>query len=631
MVMKAMRYGASNRFIKTILFGLLMLAAIGLAFTGGSSFSTGGVGRSDVARIGGEKVSLASFDRDLRRTLGRIGIGVPEAYKLGYIDQFLSGEVRNRIIARSADDMGIIVDQARVAQQVRKMIEPMTKEGQNPKEVLQQILMNQGMTERDLVNSISRETSINVLASTLQNGLAPLPENLIVDLYKAQNESRSIDYVIFLDKDLKDLRAPSDDDLNKLYEASKEMFAIPEMRTLKLIKIKDEALRKTLEITDEEIKQVYESNIGNYRTSAEHTLEQSIFATEDMAQKMYEAVKSGKSMEQASKDMKQISAYLGKLDIEDTKIQEELKESVLKAKEGELLAPLKNKLGWNVIRVEKISPEYTKTFESVKKEIKDELYDTKLIDQKYALANQLDDLLASGAGIDAVSGQMDVTVSELPSMNSFGQGANKTDVIKPYEKISSAIMDAGFKLNEGETSPVSEMADGSFMAVHVQSVTPKSYKPFAEVKSDLEARWKQDLAQTENRARATNLLNELKEGKKSFSEAGATKKITLSRMQEIPSGLSERFMVDVFQAKIDVPVLTAIDGGVALAMVTSASWPESVDQGSADFKKFHEAIVKDSQNQVIGAYIDYKGRKYKAATNVELIRQAYGQNNDTAQ
>lgn len=631
MVMKAMRYGASNRFIKTILFGLLLLAAIGLAFSGGSSFSTGGVGRSDVARVGGEKISLATFDRDLRRTLGRIGIGVPEAYKLGYIDQFLSGEVRNRIIARAAYDMGITVDHERVAQQVRKMIEPMTKEGQNPKQVLQQILMNQGMTEHDLINSISSETSINVLASALQDGFAPLPDNLIIDLYKAQNESRSIEYVTFLDKDLKDLRAPTEEDLNKLYEASKEMFAIPETRVLKLIKIKDEALQKTLEITDEEIKQVYESNIDNYRTPAGRTLEQSIFATEDMAQKMFEAVKFGKSMDQASRDMKQISAYLGQLEVEDTKIQEELKEAVMKAKEGELLAPVKNKLGWNVIKVVKISSEYTKSFDSVKKEIKDELYDTKLIDQKYALANQLDDLLASGAGIDSVSGQVDVTITELQPINSFGQSSDKTDVMKQYEKIASSIIETGFKLNEGETSPVSEMADGSFMAVHVKSVTSKSYKSFADVKSDLEKSWMRDSAQIENSARAANILNEIKDGKKTLSDAGVAKKMTLSRQQEIPSGLSERFMVDVFQAKLGAPVLTTIDGGVALVQVVSASWPDNIDQSSADFKKFRDALLKDAQNQAIGAFIDSKGRKYKAATNAALIRQAYGQNNDAAQ
>lgn len=90
MVMNALNKKASGGLGKFILFGFLALAVGGLVFSDVTGVFRGGVGSSDVARIGDEKLSIHRFDRSLRRTLAQTGLSVDQAYKLGYVGQFLN-------------------------------------------------------------------------------------------------------------------------------------------------------------------------------------------------------------------------------------------------------------------------------------------------------------------------------------------------------------------------------------------------------------------------------------------------------------------------------------------------------------------------------------------------------------
>ncbi len=633
MVMKQMRRGVSNVIVKNLLFGLLMLAAIGLALSGGNVFSAAGVGQSNVARIGKETISLQSFDRNLRRTLGRVGMGPTEAYRAGYVDQFLSGEVRNRIMNQAARQNDILVSRRQIAGQVRKMIEPMVGDGQDSQAVLKQILMSQGMSERELTDSISRETASGILSTTIQNGFNSLSDDYIRDLYLAQGEMRDVEYVIFPDSDLKDLPPPSEDNLKKLYESTKETYAIPETRALQIIRIKDEALKKTLEITDEELKQAYETNKDSYYTPPQRTLEQAALNSEDTARKLYDAVKGGKSMEAAAGELGQISSYLGAQDVVDAKLPPETKDAVLAAKEGDVLEPVKTELGWNVARVKKISGESTKSFESVKEELKNELYETKMADQKYALANQLDDLLASGISLEEAAKQVDIEIKDLPSINSFGLDTNKQDMLKNYPKISSIILDVGFKLGEEETSAVSEMADGSFAAIRVKSMTPKTYEPFEKVKTEIQNNWMRDQAKADNRNRVVAYAEEISSGKKSLKDvASASGKqvktlAAITHKYQPQDPLTGEALGMMFATERNKPTIINTEDGTGIAMVTSIRWPEKVDESSDEYKKFKSAVLRDAQNESLMAYLESKTTKYRALVNKDLLAKAYGQSN----
>jgi peptidyl-prolyl cis-trans isomerase D len=630
MVMQAMRVGASNRILRVFIFGILMLATAGLMLSGGMDFS-GTVGRNDVAKVAGETITLPVFDRTLRQTLSRIGMQPAEAYKFGYINQLLGGEVNSRLVAKGAEDNGIAIDQARVAERIRAMIRPIMREGQTEEEVLKNVLMAQGMNEGELIESIRREMAGGLMIGSIKSGFSVISDPVLKDLYASQNEKRDVSFVTFLEKDSPEPAAPSDEDLMKLYEAGKEEFAIPETRKLQLIRLRDENLRKMIEITDEELKNNYESYKDAYTTTAKHTLEQALTSDEAQAKKIFDAVKAGKSIEKSVKDVtKTVIAYLGVQEFDDAQMVPELKDAVLKAKEGDLIGPVKTGLGWHVVRIQERTPEGTRPFEAVRDEIKKDLTENRLADAKYDAAGAIEDMLASGTPLVEIKKQSDIEVTDLPVINAFGQGTDGKDALKDYPKNAASILENGFKIAEGETSTMAEMPDGAFVAVRAEKITPKTYKPFEDVRGDLKSRWMSDQRRVENRLRALGVLESMKKDNKSIADIAGAQKSNVRVLKDVlgtakpPAPIVASSMPDIFEAALSSPVLIDVEGGNAIAVVTDVRWPEKIDEKSEGFQEFKKRLQEDIQNEALSTYATKLAAKYKPSVNDRLIEQVYG-------
>ena len=135
MVMKALRDGAKGGVSKFILFGFLVLATGGLVLMDVGGFFRGGVSGSDVARVGDHVIKAQTFDSNLRRTVSRLGMSTQEAYKLGYVGQILSTEVRGLLVAQAASDLGVSIPDSMVAKQVSDLVTPLAKNGESPKNI----------------------------------------------------------------------------------------------------------------------------------------------------------------------------------------------------------------------------------------------------------------------------------------------------------------------------------------------------------------------------------------------------------------------------------------------------------------------------------------------------------------
>lgn len=635
MVMQAMRQGAAGGVMKFIIFGFLMMAVGGMVLMDvGGFFRSGGVGSNDVAKVGKEKISLPYFDRSLRRSLSQLGIGPQDAYKAGYVDQFLSAQIRSLILARAAADNGILVDNKRVAAQIKSMLGPMVQPGQDPKEVLRLILMNQGMSEGELARAIGEEMSQGLLNKTIEGGFSAGSEQLAADLFAFESETRDVVFVAFPDSEYTSITEPGDEQLKNLYDMTKDVaYASDEIRTLKLIKIKTDNLKNSIQIDDEQIRSVYDSNIELYSEKEQRTLEQALFDKEEDAKKAAEKVKSGTGLKQAVKSVTgRDTDYLGERSFDKDAIPPEISKEVLAVeKSGASVGPLKTAIGWQVIVVKKISPAQTKSFDSVKKDIRDELLETKIIDEQYALAGTVEDMLAGGASLDEVKKEVDIETIDLPPMNQMGRTKDGSDALKNYEKAKPSILENAFSLQQGETSPMSELGDGTFTGVYVESIQPKTYTPFEDVKADIAKKMKEDQRRVENKLQTMEFLKEIQDGKIAAADFAGSKdkqlqsRANITRRAQPSKPFNERSWANLFEAKPNEPFILDIDGGTAIAWVTSAKMPEEVATGSDQFKQFQTRLVEATKNEALSVYFDSKRDKYGAMVNQRLLDRAYGQ------
>ncbi len=632
MVMKAMREGAKGGIGKFILFGFMGMAVGGLVLMDVGGFFRSGTGNNNVLKIGKQTISIQSFDQDLRRQLSRVGISPQEAYKLGYTNQLLSSTVRENLINQAATQNGITIDKKRVAEHIQSMVSPMVQDGQSARDVLRQILASQGMTESQLVNAISNEMRANTLTKAMSAGFMRVSQPVTDALYLYQNEERTVEYAPILAKDIKDIAEPTDAQLEALYQATKEHYAISETRTVKMLRIKDKALKDTIEISEDELRQTYDNNIDAYYTPEQITLEQALLDTEEQAKAVLTKLEGNKSLKSSVKE----SAYLGEQSYSADELLDDVKDAVLaNKKKGAVIGPVQTPLGWNITVIKEVTPEETKSYKSVKGDIKDELLEIAVLDQKYALAATVDDLLASGASVEEIAEEVPLEITDLGAFNNFGLDAKNNDALKDLEDLRAPVLEASRELFEGETSPVMEMADGSFRAVYLEKLNPKSYQPFADVKDSILKRWMSDQRQAEAYSKARALAADIKNNKTTLEGTGykIKKAKELKRNDEPKSPLTGSALNSLFEAVILEPVVIDIEGGAAVGIVTETKIPELNDKvkGSDAYKELTAAILEESQREGVTLYLENKRDEIGVKVNQGLLDRIYGAESQSTQ
>ena len=631
MVMNALRDGAKKGVSKFILAGFLILATGGLVLMDVGGFFRGGVSSNDVAKIGRTELSIQSFDQTVRRNLSQLGIPPQEAFRLGYINQLLGQEIRNYLLSQAARDHGIRIADKHIAAQIQTILAPFTAQGQDPKAVLNQILRNQGLTERGFANSIARDMSNQMFGQAMQGGYK-VSEAVMQALYKFQNESRDIEYIAFNYDDLRDIPAPDETKLRGLYERIADTaYAEEETRRLKIITVDLSELKSRVEVTDERVKEQYEQDIDLYTVNANRTLEQAVITDEAQAKEVADAVKGGKSLEAALKDViGNAASYMGSRSFTDDQLIEDVKEPVMAAeKAGTVIGPLSSPLGFYVVVVKEINAKSVKPFNGVKDEIKNDILEGALIDEQYAMANTVDDMLASGMSLEEVAQEVDIDIQTLPEINQFGLSADGKNALERFGENSGEILRSGFELLEGETSPIFETRDGEMMAVNIDAVTPRRVKEFEEVESALRERWMADQKRLGTQVLVKEFLATLSSGESTLDELSKThaKRIYvrkgIGRNDDPDGALNRASVASIFEAPAGEPVLVELDNGMAIAQVTDWRWPK-IDPDNKAYQEAQDALNEGAGNEALAIYLQNLQEKKGVRVNQNLLQQVYG-------
>lgn len=638
MVMRAMRHGAFSGVLKFILFSLLVLAVGGLVLTDvGGFFRNGGVKNTDVAKIGRESLSIVAFDQTVNRALQSANIPAPEAYKLGYLQELLNGEIRSALMYQAAAKNGIAVSRQRIAAQVHKMVEPMVEDGEKPQEVLNKILAAQGMSEGMLVHSMAREASSGLLASALGAGFADVSDDMLRDLYQYQNETRMINIAVFSDSRLTDSPQPTDAQLEQMYESTKENYAVPETRTVVLAFLPDE--KETVSISEDDIKDAYEENIDLYSTPEQRLVEQSILKTEEDAKTVISKVEGGQSLKDATGEItKDALSYIAETPFEKEGLVPEIGDVVFAQSEtGKPMGPIQTALGWHVIVMKEIKEPTVKSLESVRKELEAELRETKEADQMYEAANTVDDQLAGGASLDEVTKEHNLKLVTLPAFNAFGQDENGDDALKDHEEGRETILKTAFELGDGESSNVMEMAEGRFMAINVKAITEKSYKPYSDVKDDIQKKWIVDQRRNDNKLKVMAIMAQIKAKSISLKTAAAENGVSLrtidniKRAGEAPAPLTPQTMPAVFDTPAGDVALVQLEDGAAIIEVAKSTFPPRDKISDKELEQMRGEYLKSVQSEGVVMYLDKQRQDAGVKVNSKLLEQTYGAGREAAE
>lgn len=630
MVMTALRNGASGGILKYFLLGTLVMAAGGLVFMDIGGFFRGGTAGTDVAKVGKQTISINQFDQTARTTLRRLGMTPEQAYQTGYIKEILNGDIRTSLLQQKASDTGLRVSTQEVAKNVQKLLRPMTQPGQNPQDVLQQLLLSQGISEAQLVGAIGQEMTVNQLGNTVQSGFLEASQPMARDLARYNGEKRTIQLITFKDKNFTDVEEPSDEKLMDFYEKTKEAYAIPESRKSQIILIETDTIKETLEISDEEIQDVYDRNVSAYSEPEKRKIEQVILADLDQATEVQKQVADGKKLKDAVKAVTgNTTDYIPPRAQEKKELLEELRDNIFTSAEKDTIGPIETGLGHHVIVVQKIIAAHTIPLSKVKKDIKKELSETRLLDAQYDLAASVDDFLAAGNDVETLKEELNVRVQDMPFSNNFGLGKdNKAVFTKPFGPDAQTLVASLFELGEGEASPVIELADGRMAALLVTEIKDKSYQPFEDRKADLKKRWMGDTRRVQNKMHVLEVLSTAKTNSATFkdiakSEKKQTKTLSnLKRDSKPKAPLTDSALRTVFEAPESEPFIIDLEDGAAIVNIQKLSLPDAPKEDV--LKTAQNALLQSMQNEAYTLYVNKLRDKYGVSINEKLLKTVYG-------
>ncbi len=624
-MLNIMRQGAKTGIVKFFLFGLLVLAVGGMIFMDVGGFFRNGVSQGSVARVGREQMSAASFDNTVRRVLASQNLDAAQAYQFGIIDRIMNSEISNMLFYKAAYDEGIYVGDQEIADQIGRIVSPMVSDGMTKKEVLRRILMNQGMSEGQFIHALRQEMSTNVLRTALQTGTGFTPPQEARDLYQYQNEQRTVKAIVFPNASVKDYKEPTDDILLPFYQAGQERYAIPETRSFSMMVLTDEVLKDTLDVSDEELQKIYDSNIAEYTQPETRVMEQAVFKDEAAAKTAADKIKGGASL----KDVAGSDSYLGQEKFQKDGLAKPVADAAFGAAKGDTVGPVQTALGWHVLVVKDIVAPKIKTFAEVKPEIRKIVLHDKLADHLYEMSSQIDDRLAGGESFEDVAKSMNIRLQSFGQVREDGSTIDSKEGVKGFDKDRPRLLEAVFELGEGETAPVIELADGGFAALRVDSVTPKSYKPFDDVKKDLKTVWIEDQQAVLNKQRASDALRVLGANEKTLEQVAkesdaAVKTYNLTRNQDPPADLSAPAKTKFFETGKGEYTVAATQDGYVVGQVTSVTLPDPSKVEEKDLGKTVETATQGTKDEFLMMFMQRMQDKYKVVVNHKLLQTMYG-------
>ena len=598
------------------------------------SFAVWGVadvfrGRSDqtLVTIGGQEISArqfrAYFDsklRDLSRLTGQ-GLTVEMARKAGLDRQILGELVRFGVLDELTRQLKMSIPDEFVARQLAKDPRFRGVTGSFEASRIQQMLAQRGISEAQFIEDERRKLIRAAITGTLQQGLEA-PRTLVEIAIRQANEQRDVQYFTVTAKGIT-VDEPDEKQLRAFYDSNKSRFAVPERRGFDIITVKAEELAKNTPVSEDKLKALYEKRKLSFDVPEKRTIEQIPFNTQKEADEARKKIAAGMSFEELAKQRKlsekdRLLGSFTKPEVPDSAIAD----AAFALNLNEVSEPVKGKLSFYLVRVTKIKPAVTKTYQQVRDELLKIFRAETGRDLILDLRDKVEDARGAGTSFAEIAKTMKLDYRSLPPVDIRGLDKDGKEITGVTSWAD--VRKVGFETEPGlETDPIATPDDG-FVWISVREVVPAHVQKFEEVKDKVAELWKR----RQIRKKVLELAKQLKEKAESgtdFEELakqtnGQIKTLRGIKRNEANSDFGTQAVRAVFSTAPDgYAVAIGGDGKSALVIKSTPVLMPPVDPNSPDAKKMAGALANYIRQDVLASYV----AKLQSEIKVEINNKAW--------
>ncbi len=479
-----LKFIRSHALVKVFLWVIIIAFVATIFYSWGAGGKVGGANKT-IATVNGMKIQVNEFNRaygnilDFYRDQFRDQFSDEMAAKLNLKENALEALIQNRLILAEAEKMNLMVSNQELVSRISKRPE-FQKDSKFSNGLYQNYLNFYRITPREFEESqrkdILREKLEEVIKASTQ-----ISESEIQEAYKNENEKIKFKYIGFSRDFFKPTGLPSDDDLQKYFEAHKNEFEVPEQIQVQYVKLTPAMVMDKIEIYEEDIKDYYDTNAAKFfikkQYQASHILIQSdaqLPFGEDLSdeekEKLLDEADAG-ARAKAGEILKQIrdGADFGEMakkysgdpgsganggslgQFSKGMMIPEFEAALDLLSPGELGGPVQTTFGFHIIQLDQVNEERMKPLAEVQESITKTLKEIKARQRIRRIAKKI--RKAAGAGNDLATAALEYKAETRTTEFISGKTHNVPEIGTVPEFFNAAFALAGEQLSEPVNTP----------------------------------------------------------------------------------------------------------------------------------------------------------------------------------
>ncbi len=629
-MLRGMRKASSNWLGKTIMSVMFGILIVSFGVWGIADIFKG-FGQSSLAKIGSTEISTEQFRTIFTERLQQLGrqfgrpLTIEQARAFGLDRQILQQLIAEASLDEAARKMGLGQSDADVVKAISNDPNFKGLTGTFDPDRFRQTIRQFGFTEQRYIAEQRRVSLRRQITGTIVGGIEPSKTQLEA-LSRFQNEQRSVAYVRLTAAQAGKIDPPSSETLATYFEERKTLFRAPEYRKIAVLTLTPDDLAKSITVSDDDAKKYFDQRREKYVTPERRHVLQISFPNEDEAKAARARIANGFSFDDLAKERKLNPADIDLGTVTKANMSDQaIADAAFALAPDTVSQPVKGTFVSAVLKVTKIEPGVTPTYESLAATLKREIAIERARSNLQELRNKIEDERGGGANIAEAAQKLGLKAMMIEAVDRSGRGLDGKPVTGLPQGVD--IVSQAFTSNIGvENDPVG--FNGGDIWYDVLGITPSRDRSLDEVKDQVETRWRDEQTSSRLRTKAAAMVEKLDKGAKLDAEAASAgvkveTAASFKRDTEI-KGAPEQLVAAAFRtAKGGAGQTDATGGDWIVFKVTDVTVPP-VDLTSPDMAKLKENIQRAMADEQIAAYVNKLESEIGVSVNPQAFAVATG-------
>lgn len=613
------------KIVTIILFSLLILS---FAVWGiGDMFRSGGTGQS-VAEVGDTVIDQQSFARELSSEVANLNrqlggaLSGQQLQAYGIPQQVLSRMISQAILDELANRMGLIVTQEQLARRLQETPGFQDGTGRFDANRVAMFLRQIGMTEQQYLALLREETLRQQLTGALTEAVvapAPLSEQLL----SYRGERRVADYTALETGRFDAIGTPDEAALQEVYDNDGEQFMRPAYKSITLVVLGIDEAARSVAVSDARIAEAFEARRDEFFEPERRRVRQALLPDEAAARALLQRLAEGADFAAA------VEEATGRPPVDLGTVTQDalpggLGEPVFALEEGKPSEPIQTALGWHVALVSEIEPAVEATLAEHEAELRRNLVTEEAVNIVIEQANLFDEELAAGASLEQAAQQVKQEAREIPAIDSQGRTpeGELAEGLPPLQDFLEVLNATA----EGDTSLLTESAEGDFFILRVDGVTPERKRPFAEVRDQVAEQWRENERARLAREKGEEIAARLNEGQ-SFATVAEAEGLALQQTPPLTrlesnrqQGIDPRIPPQLFEVAEGEAKTFAVPDRQIVIQVKEVLPPEDEARDSL-LTQIEQQLAGSLQDDIFQQFLNALQEDFTVSVNQRLIDQ----------